>query len=62
MNNEELIKVQRIINESGSLQYAKDKMDEMFYITKTNIQSLNIKENVKNILLGFITYLELREK
>ena len=62
LTNEELIKVQRIINESGSLQYAKDKMDEMFYITKTNIQSLNIKENVKNILLGFITYLELREK
>ena len=62
LTNEELNKVQKIIIDSGSLQYAKDKMEEMFYITKTNIQSLKIKDNIKDILLGFITYLEIREK
>ena len=58
----DLNKVKDILNESGALEYANNKMNELFFISKHNINSLNIKEEVKNILLGFITYLEIREK
>ena len=47
---------------SGSLEYATNKMEELFFISKHNISNLKIKQEVKNILLGLITYLELRQK
>ena len=37
-------------------------MNELFEYSKNEISSLKINEYTKNILLGFITYLEIREK
>ena len=54
--------IQKIFKESGALNYANDRMNEMFNVAKENVCKLNIKENIKNILLGFIKYLEIRKK
>ena len=37
-------------------------MNEMFKLTKDRLNNLNIKQDIKDILFGFIKYLELREK
>lgn len=55
-------KVQEIFEESGALEYANKMMENMFYKAKTDIARLQIDSTVKYILLGLITYLELREK
>ena len=62
LDENDIKKVQKIIIDSGSLDYANNKLDELFFKTKEQVKFLNINEYVKNILLGFITYLELREK
>ncbi len=54
--------IQQLFIESGSLEYASNKMNYLFNKTKESINNLNIKQNIKNILLGFITFLEIREK
>lgn len=54
--------VQQLFIESGSLEYSTNKMNYLFNKTKESINNLNIKQNIKNILLGFITFLEIREK
>ncbi len=54
--------IQKIFKESGALEYANKKMNEMFNEVKNNINKLNIKEDIKQILLGFIKYLEIRKK
>ena len=54
--------IQNIIIESGSLEYAQNKMNELFNEAKSNIESLNIKKDIKDILLGIIVYLNIREK
>lgn len=56
------LKVQEIITNSKSLEYATTLMNNLFKETKENIIKLDIQEYIKNILLGFITYLEIREK
>lgn len=62
ISEEDAKEVQNIIIESGSLDYAKNMMNKLFMESKENINNLNISSYVKNILLGFITYLEIREK
>lgn len=62
INEEESKKVQQLFEESGALEYATNKMNEMFNEANTNIKSMDIKEYIKNILLGLILFLRLREK
>lgn len=62
INDEESKKVQQLFEESGALEYATNKMNEMFNEAYTNIKSMDIKEYIKNILLGLILFLRLREK
>ncbi|MGM9874989.1 MAG: 4-hydroxy-3-methylbut-2-enyl diphosphate reductase [Bacilli bacterium] len=62
INEEESKKVQQLFEESGALEYATNKMNEMFNESYTNIKSMDIKEYIKNILLGLILFLRLREK
>lgn len=62
IDKEDASKVQNIFIESGALEYATNKMNELFLQTKTSISNISINTEVKNILLGLITYLELREK
>lgn len=61
-NKDSILKVQEILIESGSYQNAIDSMNSLFNESKQYIINLNIKQNIKNILLGFIKYLELRKK
>lgn len=62
INEKEYKEVKELLIESGSLQYANNKMIELFNESKEKLMSYNINPNVKNILLGFIKYLELRKK
>ena len=62
INEEESKKVQQLFEESGALEYATNKMNEMFNEAYSNIKSMDIKEYIKNILLGLILFLRLREK
>ncbi len=57
-----LNKVKELFIKSGALDYANNKMNSLFYEVNHNIKMLNIKEDIKHILLGFITFLEIREK
>ena len=62
LTENDAIKVQKIIEESGFLQYATAKMNNLFNLAKRQINLLQINKEIKNILLGLIVYLELREK
>jgi len=62
LTQKDILEVQNIFIESGALEYANNKMNELFEYSKNEISSLKINEYTKNILLGFITYLEIREK
>ena len=62
ITEEESKKVQKLFEDSGALEYATNKMNEMFNEVYTNIKSMDIKEYTKNILLGLIFFLRLREK
>lgn len=53
--------VRQIMSESNAKEYAVSKMQELFKNSKEQINELTTDERLKNILLGFITYLELRE-
>ena len=57
-----ILEVKNILVESGSLEYANNKMNELFNKSKTLLNESNIKPNIKNILLGFIKFLEIRKK
>lgn len=62
ITEEESKKVQELFEDSGALEYATNKMNEMFNEVYRNIKSMDIKEYTKNILLGLILFLRLREK
>lgn len=62
INEEESKKVQQLFEESGALEYATNKMNGMFNEAYSNIKSMDIKEYIKNIILGLILFLRLREK
>lgn len=62
ITEEESKKVQKLFEDSGALEYATNKMNEMFNEVYTNIKLMDIKEYTKNILLGLILFLRLREK
>lgn len=62
ITEEESKKAQKLFEDSGALEYATNKMNEMFNEVYTNIKSMDIKEYTKNILLGLILFLRLREK
>lgn len=62
ITEEESKKVQELFENSGALEYATNKMNEMFNEVYTNIKLMDIKEYTKNILLGLILFLRLREK
>ncbi len=62
VNEKDLEKIKQIFIESGALEYANNKMIGLFNISKLNIKLLNIDQNIKRILLGLITFLEIRKK
>lgn len=62
ITEEESEKVKHIFETSGALDYATNKMNEMFNEVYYNIKNMNIKEYTKNIILGLILFLRLREK
>lgn len=61
-NEKDLKKVQEIFITSGALEYAENKMNELFDISKEKINNLKINSDFKNILLGLIIFLRHRKK
>ncbi|MBE6150951.1 MAG: hypothetical protein E7162_03975 [Firmicutes bacterium] len=62
LTDQDLSKVREIFEKSGARDYAIKKMDELFKTSKALVlKNRNIPTYYKEILLGFITYLELRE-
>lgn len=62
LTKKDILKVQDIFTKSGSLAYANNLMDNLYNESKNEIDKLNIDSNIKNILKGFIIYLESRKK
>lgn len=62
LNKEETEKVKQIFISSGALEYANKMMDNLFDESIQKIRSLKLEDKYKNILLGFITYLQTRQK
>ncbi len=59
----DILKVQNIFKNSGAYDYSTKKMEDLFDESKKKIKlTKSIPQNYKNILYGFIIYLELREK
>lgn len=54
--------VKQIFIESGALDYANKKMNMLFLNSIKNIKDLNLDNKYQNIILGFINYLQIREK
>ena len=62
LTENELSKVREIFEISGARDYAIQKMNELFEEAKNSvIKNRNIPTYYKEILLGFIAYLEIRE-
>lgn len=63
ISEEKIKKVKDIFIKSGALDYANDVLKDMFKSAKLKLNDIDfIDEKHKNILYGFIIYLELREK
>ena len=61
-NEEEINKVKEIFEKSGSKKYAEKMMNKLFKESIDKLSSLDIDDEWKNILLGFIVYLQNRSK
>lgn len=62
LSQKEIEIVRKIFIDSGALEYADKMMDSLFKKSEEEIKKLNMKNEYKNILLGFITYLKIRQK
>ena len=62
LSNSDIEKVRELFEKSGAKKFAVDMMNEMFDKVKKDISSLEISDKYKSILLGFVLYLELRDK
>lgn len=63
LSHKDIKTVQEIFTNNGALEYASKKMTKLFNESKYLINNNKfIKKEYKNILNGFITYLELRNK
>ena len=63
LTEKDVEKVREIFTKSGAYDYAIKKQEELFNESKELIRiNRSMKKDYKNILQGFITYLELRDK
>ena len=61
LNETEMIKIKQIIEKSGAYKYANEMMNKYFKETINKIEKIKfIKKDIKDILIGFIIYLENR--
>ena len=62
LNKDELDVVKTILIESKALEKSENMMDELFNMSKTQLDKMNVSKEFKSILYGFMDYLKLREK
>jgi len=62
LSNSDVEKVRNLFEKSGAKKFAVDMMNDLFDKVKKDISSLEISDKYKSILLGFVLYLELRDK
>ena len=62
LTKSDIIEVQNIFTNSGAKDYATKVMENLFSESVNELRLLDTDEDIKNILEGFIIYLERREK
>ena len=63
LTKEDIKRVKAIFMESGALDYATKKMELLFEKSKSTLELIDfISDDYKDILYGFMTYLDLRTK
>lgn len=62
LKEEEIERVKEIFIASGALEYANTVMNKLFDKSVMKIKNININEEYKDIILGFINYLRIRQK
>ena len=55
-------KVKQIFMESGALNYANEIMNNLFDESIELIKNIDLQQEYKEIILGFIYYLKIRQK
>ena len=63
IKEEDLYKIKKIFEESGAYKYSVETMEKLFDNSKNLLNKINfISQEYKDILSGFIEYLDLRKK
>ena len=62
LSSSEIEKVREIFKKSGAYEKSTDYMNELFKESIAKLEKINISKENKDILLGFVNYLELRNK
>lgn len=62
IEKQEIEEVKEIFVKSKALEYSNKIMNNLFEESKNKIIEMNLETNFKNILLGFIEFLKIREK
>ena len=62
LTDKDINTVKQIFIDSHALEYANSVMNRLFNESIEEIEKLEINENYKNIMLGFINYLKIRTK
>ena len=62
LNNEEIEEVRDIFKKSGAYDKSVEYMNKLFKECKDRIEKININKEYKDIIYGFIDFLEIRNK
>ena len=62
LSDEDINSVRNIIVSSGSLDKCNKELNNLFNQSIEGIKNMNISDDYKNILFGFVSYLKFRDK
>ncbi len=62
VSNKDLLNIRGILKESGALEYTYNYLNDLYTDITESIDTLDIKEDGKNILKGLIIYINIRSK
>ncbi len=62
LSSDDIIRVREIFEISGAKKHAYDIMQKYFDKSKNELDKLDLPSKLKSLILGFITYLEYRDK
>jgi geranylgeranyl pyrophosphate synthase len=62
LSDSDIDKVRDIFNKSGAYEKSVSYMNELFKECINKLEKININKEYKDMLLGFVNFLELRDK